>query len=309
MSESLYKTLEVSESASQDEIKKAYRKLSLQWHPDKNQGNPEAVKKFQELNAAYEVLSDQQKRTEYDNRDKNPFMRMNSMNGNVHSFENMDELFQNIFGGMPPFMMGGMGGMPGMGFPQNVHVFRNGVPVNMEQRPTPIIKNMTITMENVLNGANLPLEIERWILENGNKVFEKETIYISIPKGVDDNEIIILREKGNVISENAKGDIKIFIKVDNTTEYKRNGLDLILEKRISLKEAICGFSFEIKYVNGKTYTINNNAGNIIVPNYNKIIPNMGLTREGHTGNLIIHFDIAFPESIPLEKLNALRELL
>ena len=153
------------------------------------------------------------------------------------------------------------------------------------------------------------MDIERWIIENGIKVFEKETIYVDIPKGIDDNEMIILRDKGNCMNELNKGDIKLFIKVDNNTDFKRNGLDLIYEKTITLKEALCGFNFELKYVNGKTYTIHNNGGNIIIPDYNKIIPNMGLTRETHIGNLVIHFNVVFPETLKKETIDKLREIL
>ena len=315
MSETFYSILGVPETATKDEIKKAYRKLSLKYHPDKNPGNVEAIGQFQKISEAYETLGDDAKKQEYDGRNNNPFMRMNSMGGNGE-FHNVDEIFSAFFGNpfgpgvMPGF--GGMGGMGGMGgFPPgaNIHVFRNGVPVNMMQKPTPIIKNVAVTMEQVLNGANLPIDIERWILENGNKVFEKETLYLQIPKGIDDNEIVILRDKGNVINDECKGDVKIFIKIDNTTEIKRNGLDLIYEKTISLKEALCGFSFELKYINGKTYTIHNNGGNIIVPNYNKIIPSMGLTRESHTGNLIIHFNVVFPETLTKEAIDKLKEIL
>jgi hypothetical protein len=212
--------------------------------------------------------------------------------------------------------MPGMGGMPfPMGrMPQGgIHIFRNGsMPVNFEdalQKPSPIIKNITIDISLVLTGTTMPIEIERWIIEYGNKVFEKETVYLDIPKGIDDNEIIILREKGNVANERCKGDIKIFIKVENNTDFIRNGLDLKIEKTISLKESLCGFSFELKYINGKTYTLNNNKGNIIPPEYVKVIPNMGLTREGKTGNLLIVFHIEFPNVLSDEKISKLLETL
>jgi len=207
-------------------------------------------------------------------------------------------------------MMSGMHGMMG-GFPPgaNIHIFRNGVPVNIMQKPAPIVKNIEVTMDQVLTGTNIPVEIERWIMENGNKVFEKETLYIHVPKGIDDNEILLLKDKGNAINDECKGDIKLFVKVDNNTDFRRNGLDLILEKTISLKEALCGFTFELKYINGKTYTIHNNGGNIIVPDYNKIIPNMGLSRESHQGNLVIHFNVVFPETLTKETIEKLRELL
>jgi len=293
MEENFYTILEVPETASKEDIKKAYRRLSLKWHPDKNPGNTDAISKFQKISEAYETLSDDARKQSYDGRNNNPFARMSSMNG-THDFENMEEIFSTLFGnafgmgGIHPMggihAMGGMHPMGGMhamgGFPgaPNIRIFRNGVPVNMMQKPTPIIKNISITMENVLNGGNLPVDIERWIIENGNKVFEKETLYIEIPKGIDDNEIMILRDKGNILADDCKGDVKLFIKIENDTDFKRHGLDLIYEKTISLKEALCGFTFELKYVNGKVYTINNNGGNIIIPGYNKIIPNMGLTR-------------------------------
>jgi DnaJ family protein A protein 2 len=97
--------------------------------------------------------------------------------------------------------------------------------------------------------------------------------------------------------------------VDNTSIFKRNGLDLILEKQVSLKEALCGFAFEVKHVNGKSYTINNNPGSIVTPAYFKTIPNMGLTRDGHTGNLVITFDVVFPETLDLETITKLKEIL
>jgi len=334
MSESFYNILGVEEGATKDEIKKAYRTLSFKFHPDKNPGNLEATGKFQKISEAYETLGDEQKREEYNMSRKNPFMRMNSNNGMDVPMDDILNMFFNGIGnpfaqmpgmgGMSNGMkgmggmsngMGGMGGMPCFppGFPPGlkVHVF-NGGPMGFQQaiqKPSPIIKNIIITLEQILIGATVPLEIERWIVENGMKVFENETVYVTIPQGIDDGEMLILREKGNVINETVKGDIKIFVKVKNDTLFKRSGLDLILEKNITLKEALCGFSFEIKYVNGKSYTLNNNKGNIIPSEYRKIYPNMGLKREEHTGNMIIHFHVDFPEKLTDEQIGKLTEVL
>jgi hypothetical protein len=173
----------------------------------------------------------------------------------------------------------------------------------------PIIKNIEITIEQVLTGAKVPIEIERWIIENGNKVFEKETFYLDIYQGIDENEVLLLRNKGNVLNDNIKGDIKVMIKIINNTEYKRSGLDLILQKEISLKDSLCGFSFEIKYINGKCYSLNNNGGNIIQPGYQKIISGLGLKRENHTGNLIIHFQVKYPEKLTTEQIEQLKTVL
>jgi len=313
MSENFYEVLGINEKSSHDEIKKAYRNLSFKYHPDKNQGSQEATSKFQKLNEAYETLGDKQKREEYDLMMKNPFTRMNS-HGPQNGMEvPLDDIFSMFFGGIPgmPGMPGFQGPNPGMFPGGKVHIFHGG-PMGFQQalqKPSPIMRNILISMEQVLNGATVPIEIERWIIENGNKVFEQETVYVTIPQGVDDNELIILRNMGNIINEEVKGDIKIFVKISNETNFKREGLDLILEKNISLKEALCGFSFEIKYINGKSYTLNNNKGNIIPPEYKKIYPNMGLTRGEHKGRMIIHFHINFPESLNDEQIKKLSETL
>jgi DnaJ-class molecular chaperone len=306
MSENHYKVLGLEETATKEEIKKAFRSLSLKYHPDRNPNSQDAVDKFHKINNAYEVLSDDQKKQEYDMMRNNPFMNLNGNFGaNVNV--NMDDILGSLFGaqmGMPFGM--GMGFPPGM----KIHVMRGGPQgFHQIQKPASIMKNVTITMEQVFNGTSIPVEIERFIMESGIKVFEKETVYIMIPKGIDDGEIITLKDKGNSHDNDNKGDIKIYIKVENNTMFERSGVDLLTNKTISLKEALCGFTFDLKYINGKIYTLNNNSGNIIVPNYKKVIPNMGLTRDGHTGNLIITFTIEFPAQLTEEKMKLLRDIL
>ena len=204
--------------------------------------------------------------------------------------------------------MPGMPGMPGMGHAQ---IFVNGRPVNINslQKPTPIIKTITISLTQAFSGLTYPLQIERWIMRNNIKKIEKEKIYVKIKKGMDSGEIIIIKNKGNVINETLKGDIKLFIKVENKSFFKREGINLKFKKAITLKEALIGFTFEIKHMNGKTYTINNDSGNIIPSNYIKEIPNLGMTREDITGKLIIEFDIIFPETLKKDQIEKLKEIL
>jgi DnaJ homolog subfamily B member 4 len=296
MSDNYYSILEVPQTASAEDIKKSYRRLSLQYHPDRNRNDPEMTTKFQKIGEAYEVLSDSEKRKEYDMINNNPFFKM--MNSSTTGMGmGMEDIFASLFTQQQPFG-------------PNVHVFHNGVHINPQhlQKPTPIIKTIDVPIEKILSGTTMPVEIERWLIQDKNKTFEKETIYIDIPKGIDEGEIIILRDKGNVVENDIKGDIKIFIRIQNNTDFKRQGLDLILEKNISLKEALCGFTFEIKYLTGKVYTINNNSGNIIVPGYKKMIPNMGFSRDQHTGNLVIIFNINFPEKLDNKILEQLRAI-
>ena len=112
-----------------------------------------------------------------------------------------------------------------------------------------------------------------------------------------------------MLNEHAKGDVKIVVKITNNSEFKRAGLDLVFEKKITLKEALCGFTFELNYLNGKSYTLNNNKGNIIPPEYKKVYPGMGLTRGEHKGNMIIHFHVEFPEKLTEEQIASLTTIL
>ena len=303
MSENYYNILGVNENASKDEIKKAYRSLQMKWHPDKNIGNPEAINMTQKINEAYETLGDVQKKEEYDMMKNNPFNRMSSQG--PHNMDvPINDIFNMMFGG-GPF------GMPGIPLGGKIHIFHGG-PMGFNQamnKPIPIMKSLQINMEQVLTGCSIPLEIERWIMESGTKIFEKETIYIDVPAGIDDNEIMILRDRGNIISDQSKGDIKINIIIQNTTPFKRSGLDLILEKTITLKEALCGFSFELQYLNSKSYTLNNNKGSIVPPEYKKIYPDMGLKRGDHKGNMVINFHVEFPEKLTNEQIEKLIEIL
>jgi DnaJ-class molecular chaperone len=323
MSDSFYKVLGVDEKASKDEIKRSYRTLQMKYHPDKNNNSQDAVNMTQKLNEAYETLGDDEKREEYDSTRNNPFLR-----GGSNVDVQMDDIINMMFGGMgiPGMQMGGihnmqMGGFPGMqmgglhsfpGMPPGtkIHFFQGGNPINFQQlqKPQSINKNLVIKLSQVLSGATIPLEIERWLMENGMKLFETETIYVTVPKGVDDGEMITLKDKGNLLNENCKGDIKIFVKIENDSIFRRAGLDLVLEKKITLKEALCGFSFEINYINGKSYTLNNNVGNIIPHGFKKVIPNMGLERDQHKGNMVIEFNVQFPEKLSESVINLLKNI-
>ena len=316
-----YEILGVDENASADEIKKAYRKLSLQYHPDRNNNSAESTTKFQNISAAYEILSDDNSRRNYD-------MQLHMPNGGMAFHPGMPfPPGMNFNNGMPTFFTtnveidpadifsflssnifgGGGGGGSGGGGMRNIFNMEN-----IKQKlakPTPIIKTETITLSKAYTGYNMPIEITRWIVENDLKREETETIYLPIPRGVDNNEIIIIREKGNSLSEHNKGDIKVFIKIQNDTDFERNGLDLILNKTISLKDALCGFVFDMNYLDGRVFKLNNNAGNIVTHNYNKVIQGLGMKREEHTGNLIINFSVTFPEKLTQQQIDSLRTIL
>lgn len=285
-----YETLGIEESASQIEIKKAYRSLSLKLHPDKQGGNADEFKK---INEAYTILSDPEKRKDYDF----------SLHGNVHNATNVNvsDMFNMMF---------------------NNEGLSNFIKVNFEKvaknmglkKPVPIVTTIKLNFQQAYDGYNYPLHIERFLVTNpevpDEKTHETETIYIPIPAGIDDNEIIIVPNKGNVVGENV-GDVKCCIKISNDTVYAREGMDLHYKKELSLKESLCGFAFCINHIDGRTYNINNSAGKIIVPGMKQIIPKLGMKRGEpmNYGNLIIDFEIKFPESLTKEQRETLSTTL
>jgi DnaJ-class molecular chaperone len=289
----LYETLGIEPDANDEQIKKAYKKLAFQFHPDRN-SDPSAHVKFQEINEANEVLSDPNKRSQYDNQ----------LNGvPTMQFRDINDIFRSFFGAAA-----------GIGVPE-MHVFQGmqGGPnvffQNMS-KPMPIVKTLNITMEQAYLGGSFPIEYERWNITGNTRVDEKVMMYVTIPCGIGDNEMLIVPDNGNTINGTAKGDIKINIQITNTTEFKRQGLDLIYKKTVTLKEALCGFDFETKHINGKMLAFKNNQNPFIIkPGFKKVIPEFGMKRENNTGNLIIDFDIVFPDQLTPEQIKTLSDIL
>jgi len=320
-----YKILGVERNATQDDIKKAYRALSLKWHPDRNPGS-DATKVYQSINAAYEILGDEGRRKEFDEpsapkaQQHHPF-GSNPFGSNPFADMGMPS-FQFQFGGNPHddfvklFSSGMFQHMHNGGVPGTTQIFTMGPngPVRVQLqpqivKPPPIVKTIEIPIDKAYSGVSLPIEISRWTIEGGLKKEENETLYVPIPRGIDNDEIIILHEKGNANGENNRGDVRIQIKLKNETEFKRDGLDLILHKTISLKEALCGFSFDLKFVDTRVFKIQNESGNVISSGHKKVIPGMGMVRDGQTGNLIIVFDVKFPEELSSEAIATISSVL
>jgi len=323
-----YDILGVSQDAGDMEIKKAYRALSLKYHPDRND-TEEAKEKIQAINQAYEILGDKAKRNQY-----NMELQFGQGSGGMPGFGGM---------GMPGFGMGGMpfahmqsmndmndinnifsmmfgqsmGGMGGPGGPE-IRIFHghggpgmpgHGMNFHQQMRPEPIQKTIQITIDQSFTGSAIPIDIERTIINGNMRRTETETVYINIPQGIDDNESVTVHDRGHIVNDN-KGEVRIVFRVQNNSQFKRHGLDLVYKQKISLKEALCGFSFEIVHLNGKRLCLNNASNpTVIKPNFKKIVPNLGMTREGSTGNMIIDFEIEFPESLTKEQIDTLTTIL
>jgi DnaJ family protein B protein 4 len=328
-----YEVLGVNSNASQEEIRKTYRQLSLKYHPDRNP-DPSATEKYKEINEAYEVLGDTAARQKYD-----MMKTLGGAGANGGGGGGFDPDLGGIFGaggGMPFFHHGGGGGGGGGGGiriftthaggnplgmdglpPELAHIFSmfgGGPPPGLGRptfmKPPPINTNIQVSMEMVYHGGTIPISVDRWVIENGMKLIENITLVVDVPKGVEDKETIVVASAGNMAGPHIVGDILVTVHVNNTTLFKRNGLDLVYHSKITLKEALCGFKVEVLHLNGKKYCMNNSGGKIIPPGHVKTLPLLGFTNaSGTTGNLLIVFDVEFPATLTQSQIESLLQIL
>ena len=229
----LYQRLGVQRGASEAEIKKAYRSLAKQLHPDRNKDNPDAAKRFGEVTAAYDLLSDKDKRARYDrgelDEDGNPKMPFGSGGfggggprpgggGGFQGFEGADtgdlsDLFEGLFGG-------GGGGRRGGGFGG----FRQRAP----QKGADIAYRLTVPFVDAAT-----LAPQRISLADG------KTIDLKLPNGVEEGTKIRLAGKGDQ-GPGGNGDGLVTISIANHPFYKRDGNDIRLDLPVTLKEAVLG---------------------------------------------------------------------
>ena len=165
-------------------------------------------------------------------------------------------------------------------------------------------------MAQAYTGGSFPIELERWNLVDNTRFDERLTVYVVIPAGIDENEIMTIQGNGNTINNTIKGDIKIHMKISNDTEFKRQGLDLLYRKTVTLKEALCGFEFDINHINGKVLSFKNATNPFIIkPGFRKVIPEFGMKRDNTVGNFILEFDIVFPEQLSSDQIKKISEFL
>jgi DnaJ family protein A protein 2 len=168
--------------------------------------------------------------------------------------------------------------------------------------------SVEITLDQCYNGGEIEIQVERSILYNNIKSTEIEMLSLHIPQGIDENEQFLVKDKGNAIQGNYS-DLCIVFSIKPHPYFVKKDMDLIIKKNISLKDALCGGSFELKHLNGKTLNINNSNRSIIKPNFKKTIPGLGIIKNNVIGNLVIEFHIDFPDELTAEQIDALSKIL
>jgi len=254
-----YETLGVSKSASADEIKKAYRKLALKYHPDKTNGDKDAEAKFKQISEAYAVLSNKEKRQQYDTFGSTEFHQRFSQDDIFRGFDLNSILRQfgfgaNSFGGGATFRASSGANPFSSMFGQTAGMGGASRGCQGGCRPQPVkgydlTYQLSITLEDVLRGAEKTISLRQQNGKVGN-------VSVRIPKGVESGKRLRLKGKGAPSSSGGPpGDLYLKVNVTPDPHFTRDGDDLIIEQRIPFSKACLGTEIEINSLEGKRFKV------------------------------------------------------
>ncbi len=238
-----YDVLGVSKNASDEEMKRAYRKLAMKYHPDRNPNKKEAEERFKELNEAYAVLSDKEKRKQYDTYGKEGFHQRFSQEDIFRGFD-FDDIFSNLFGGgggrgRREYRYGGRGGFDfGDIFSK---AYQGGG--RSTQKGEDALYELPITLEEAALGGE-----KRVAIPKDGKV---EEINVRIPAGISSGKKLRVAGKGMQGRNSGQpGDLYLQISIRNHPIFEREGDDIIVEKEITFPEAVLGTDIEVPTLEG-----------------------------------------------------------
>ncbi|MBM9519019.1 DnaJ domain-containing protein [Desulforhopalus vacuolatus] len=299
--EDYYKVLGVEKSAPAAEIKKAYRKLAMKYHPDKTSGNKAAEEKFKGISAAYAVLSDTEKKKQYDTYGSEDFHRRYSQE-DIFRGSNMEDILNQFGfgGGRQNVHCSNKGGGGGFGS------FFNQGGGGYSSRPAPqkghdMNCQISVTLAEVLNGAEKTISLSK----NG----APHNVSVKIPKGIEEGKKLRLAGKGHASPNGgAPGDLFLKVEVVPCDKFTRKNDDLVVQKEVSFSDACLGNKVEVETLEGKKFNITIKPGTV---GESKLrIPHYGLPSgpQGPRGDLIVTLSVAVPKELTEEQVALIENL-
>ena len=286
MKEDYYKVLGIDKGASESEIKKAYRKSAIKYHPDKNPGDKDAEAKFKQAAEAYEVLGNSDKRAKYDQFGHAAFEGTGGFGSGGMNMDDIFSQFGDIFGSAFGGGFGGFGGGQRRSKGTNLRIkvsltiseIANGVNKKIKvkrkvqapgtefstcsqcggsgqvtQITNTILGRMQSTSTcNVCSGTGKIVSRKAPGSDSNGQILSEETVEVKIPAGVEDGMQLRVSGKGNeALSDGIPGDLLVLINELPDENLKREGNNLHYDLYISISEAVLGISKEINTVSGK----------------------------------------------------------
>ncbi len=287
-----YSLLGVSRGTSDEELKKAFRKKAKEFHPDRNKGNPQAEEKFKEINEAYAVLSDPKKRSQYDRFGSEGFHKRFSREDIFRDFD-FSDIFSG-FGSQSPF--GGSGNMPDL----ESFLSGQGFGGSRARKGKDVRQNFYISFQEAALGTSRTVVFE----QNGKKV---ETSF-KVPPGSKDGRRLRLVGKGQAgINGGPPGDLYLKMRVNEHPFFKREGDDIVVDKEISLSDAMLGTTMEVP-------TLTESKMVKVPPgtqSHSKLrLKGMGIPRNrgNGTGDQLVRVIIRYPKDLTDEQIELARKL-
>ncbi|XP_075788936.1 dnaJ homolog subfamily B member 5 isoform X1 [Pelodiscus sinensis] len=344
MGKDYYKTLGLQSGANEDEIKKAYRKMALKYHPDKNK-DPSAEEKFKEIAEAYDVLSDPKKRAVYDQYGEEGLKTGGGSSGSSGStfhytfHGDPHATFASFFGGSNPFdiffassrsrAFNGLDqddmdvdddddpfsafGRFGFNGINGVHR-RHPEPLHSRRKvqDPPIIHELRVSLEEIYHGSTKRMKITRRRLNPDGRSTrtEDKILNIVIKRGWKEGTKITFPKEGDATPDNIPADIVFILKDKPHAHFKRDGTNVVYTAMISLKEALCGCTVNIPTLDGRVIPLPCN--DIIKPGTVKRLRGEGLPFPKvptQRGDLIVEFKVRFPDKIAPQTRQILKQHL